>query len=128
MNKKALTQILSIVLLLGASTTASFAFLGWYSGFGSEFFNSIQEEETSDKLDILNFNSTTLSVRNFAPGNFSYTQIRLEDNECSLTGDIVSNSITNIDVSSCTGSLSEGMTEIRILSPNGVYYEYIYYR
>lgn len=121
-NKRCISEITSLVLLLAVLSVVGIIVYMWGIGYTQnniEQYKIVQEHQISINF----FNSSTLYVKSISPISFNFTKILIDDTNCGISGKIYANNLTVIDIGSCTSGMTSGPKEVIIYSNNGVFTE-----
>ena len=117
MNRKSMGTILSVVLLFVIVVIAGIYLQSWFVEFQSDFQTNQVLPKGSIEVSGLD-NDGNLYVRNSNSVDLSYNQIKVDGVECNIIGNLTHNTITLIDISSCTSGISTGGKEVAIFLPS----------
>ncbi|MDA3854840.1 MAG: hypothetical protein PF569_01180 [Candidatus Woesearchaeota archaeon] len=126
LNKKAISPVVAIALLLVVSVVAVVGFQNWYQSYSSEMFSDLETESNSnEKLDIQTVIGNTLYVVSGSSSNVTLNKLQIGGIDCTIDKNL-SNGMNEINVSSCLGNVSDSTPEIMIMTEDRIVKESVY--
>ena len=122
-NKKALSVIIGVLLLLSLTSIVGVSMYYWFTSFSSEYQVKQQNEMNIRDVDILGIkylsrNRAQVGVRNSGEGYHVVNRITINGEECDVIGPNVVESVSNLYVD-CPTVIDENY-EISIYSDKGI--------
>jgi hypothetical protein len=121
LKKKALSTLVSTLLILFVVVVAFTAFFSWYLFLSDQQLIEYQTQLTQESVEIMKFNSSSLFVRVYDSTNITYSELKISGTTCSVSGVLEGAAISEIDVSSCTGSLTTQVYDVTIIGNQGAF-------
>ena len=121
MNKKAISAVVSIALLLVVTVAAVVAFQVWYQSFQSGLFVEV-EREGSISTGIETIVGNTLYIR--TRDNLTVISVSIDGVDCNVNGTY--SGMSGLDVSDCVGSITSSTPEILVVTNEGVMTKTVY--
>jgi hypothetical protein len=119
--KKGVSPVLAtgLILLLVVVVAVSFEF--WYGGFQTSLMTDVESDKNSleDEISIEGISGGILYIRNPSENTRSIQSIKVNDVECSVSGNI-SDEIEQIDIYECIGEVTSPRAQIKILTDKEV--------
>ena len=120
-DKKSLTSIIAILLLLIVGVTSVLIFKTFYTNFQSSKFSNMEKTNTN-KMEITYLNPKNvlyISNGNSVPVNF--TNIKVGSKFCSINGTLNPHSITKISIANCTNGMEPNPKDIAVFTEYGIF-------
>lgn len=128
MKKKAVTPIIGITFLLLLSVIVFFVVQNWYTQNQSSFEISLNSEALSDKIEILEVNSTSILLDNDFRDNLPIDEVFINGSLCSSVATTISLGQVLLQLSNTSGECSYGNDlvpyKVTIVSLLGIKEEY----
>lgn len=121
MDKRALTPVITLLLLLLLTSVAFFSFQIWYNIYSDDLITKYTSQISDAKINIVELNSSALTVRNFGTVNLSYTNIKIETTLCNISGVIESLNLNYINLNSCFSGSKGEIKQVFIYSESDFY-------
>ncbi len=121
MNKKSLSIIVALLLLLAVGISSVFVFETFYTHFQSSQMSNL-EKANANKMEITYINPKNviyISNRNSVPVNF--TNIKVGTKFCFINGTLKANSITKISIKNCTNGIIPNPKDIAVFTEYGIF-------
>lgn len=114
MNKKAISPVIAISLLVIVSVVAVIGYQNWLTSYESSNFIKIEEKsaETKNDVKIISFIDNILYVKNNGKNNFSLTTIKIGDRDCNINDELVYG-MNKINLTLCR--YEKGTQEIKLI-------------
>lgn len=120
MDKKVISPIVVIILLLFVSISMYLVSYHWFGSFQSNLFSNAKENDKS--IDLNDFKNNVIYIRNFESYPINYTQVKIGDVNCDISGEIMPNQYTQINISNCVSLIGEiSPREVVIITDNNLY-------
>ena len=131
-NKKAMSAIITVVLLLLLTIGVFLVISGWQDGFVSNLTADVEKEaikqDVNSKIEAIE--DDELYFNNAIEGSRNILEISIDNKECDLSSgqDIIDKGMNILNISSCVNNISQGMHEVLIVTDEKVYKKTIYVR
>ncbi len=120
-NKMGIGPIVAVALLMVVSVTSVVILQGWYSTYQSNFLTDV-EMKNSNLIGLEYLDSDLLYVKSSNPENVSFTDIKIDDVSCGISGNLTYG-INSISLSGCTILMSTGYKEVVLITDLGFFTE-----
>lgn len=125
-NKKAISPVVATALLLVVVVIAVVGFNSWFQGYSSSMFSDVEIKSSSNsELGIETLIGNTLYVKSGSDLNVTISKLSIGGVECTIDKNL-SYGITELDVSSCLGSVSDSTPEIVIMTDDRIIEKSVY--
>jgi hypothetical protein len=114
-NKRGLSEIVSITLLLLTAIIVFLSLQTWYFTYYESDVKSVVSENIND-IQILKINSSSIFIKNPNSFNIEITEFYINENSCSISTTIESNSIVTLPTSSCSFTIPRGLFDVFIVT------------
>jgi len=131
-NKKGMSAIITVVLLLLLTIGVFLVISGWQDGFVSDLTSDVQKEaikqDVNSKIEAIE--DDELYFNNAIEGSRNILEVSIDNKPCDLSGgqDIIDKGMNILNISSCVTDISQGMHEVLIVTDEKVYKKTIYVR
>ena len=129
MEKKAISPVVAVALLLVISVSAVVSFQTWFQTYQSQINSDIESQGSTDSL---NTNIETIVGENLyfknnnANNNITVDSIKINGINCEGTNGSYSGKIIKFNVSSCLNNLTSNTPDILIITKDKIYEKKIY--
>lgn len=120
---RAISPVFATALLLVVGVTSVVYFQGWFNSLESRLFFNTEMNSNTNSLSIEYLEADNLYVRNSGNINLTYTNIKIKNISCNITGTIVSESLNSINLENCLLGEQIGPKHIVIYTETGIYSE-----
>jgi len=120
LNKKGVSPVVAIALLLVTAVVAVVGFQGWFETYSSGVFVKVEQDSESGNMNtqIEALVGSNLYIKN-GYDNLTITDIKVNGRSCNITQSYTDN-ITEIDLGNCTDNLTTSTPEIVVITDNGI--------
>ena len=131
-SKKAMSAIITVVLLLLLTIGIFLVVAGWQEGFVSDLTADVQKEtmrqDVNSKIEAIQ--GDELFFNNAIDGSRKILEVSVDGQNCDLIGgqDVIDKGMNILNISSCVGEISQGIHEVLIVTDEKVYTKSIYVR
>ena len=120
-KSKALSGLVATSLLL-LTTIMAFGFLQvWYLNYTDDVTGNLDDEVFPSQVKIEKLEGNLLYVRNFADADLNISAIKIAGVSCNVTGTVINNNLSLLDLADCTDSFGAGLREVALISDKGVF-------
>lgn len=122
-NKKGLTGIISVILILLVTVVLATNYNSWYYRF---LDNKIEDLNTVSKgdIEVVYLDGDKLYLRNHARTTISFENLIIEGTSCNISGTLLASDLTSIDLDACTKNMEIGVKDVQIFSnENAIFQE-----
>jgi len=129
-NKKCISPIVGITLLLVVAVVSTMSFQGWINTYSSSLYGDVENQGSGDAVStyIENVVDNQLYFKNGRTKQLSYSMIKIGDNDCNLSGNFVSGMANITLVNNCTRNLSQNINIVTVVTDKGVYAKSIFFK
>jgi surface protein len=119
-NKKAITPVIALSLLLAVSVISVITFSDWFSLFSSKIIIDYELESKYDKsnLEIIYFNNNELFIKNSESINIEVYKVNINGNDCFFSGNYSSD--LNLDLTLCLNEIESDIMNIEVYTNFGI--------
>ena len=131
-NKKGMSAIITVVLLLLLTIGVFLVISGWQDGFVSDLTSDVQKEaikqDVNSKIEAIK--DDELYFNNAIEGSRNILEVSIDNKACDLSDgqDVIDKGMNILNISSCVSDISQGMHEVLIVTDEKVYKKTIYVR
>ncbi len=111
--------VVAVSLLMIVSVVAAVGFQNWFASYQSDLQNQVNDFR-SDSISLEYLDGNVLYVKNSAPNNFIFNEIKIEDKSCGVNGSILANSMNKIALNGCTVGMTIGPKKVVLVSDNSI--------
>jgi len=122
-GKKGIDAVVAIVLLLLVSVSTFLIAFNWFEGFKSELQTNLVPK---DSVELRNIQNGNLFIENYNSPNLTYSQLKIDDISCNLSGQLSYQQFTQINITNCTSEMSIGPKMVVLVTDIGVFSKNIY--
>jgi hypothetical protein len=119
-SKKALSEIVSITLLLLVAILAFLTLQNWYFNYVNNNIQTIPDQRSLD-LEVLSINSTEILIKNPNYANFELNQIHINGLSCNVTQSLPPNYILSINITDCRFNAEKGIEAISLQTSSEIF-------
>lgn len=128
LNHKAMSSIVSVILLLVVMVVASFITFNFYKSLSSSYSADIEDQISLEKyIDFAYIESNTLYYSNSHKYDIEFDNLSLIGEDCSYSG-ILEIGSHNFSLSGCTISTTDLSIQILFRSNGIAYSEYVVFK
>jgi hypothetical protein len=127
-NKKTISGIVAIALLLVVSVLAVVGFQGWFNTYYSSVLNDVEVRSSNSvdgSINIEKVIGNTLYVKNNAVDNLSINDIKISNITCNISQDL-SLGINEINIEYCINMTTRSTTDVVLVTNQGVYVKEVF--
>ncbi len=127
-NKKCISPVVAVALLLIVAVAAIVSFHTWFSGYQSGVFTDTEiksNEALDNTLKIEDLIDNTLYIVNNVRDGLNVNELKINGNVCILTN--LSLGMNEIDVTNCLSGLSTSTPDIVLITEKNVVSKKVYY-
>lgn len=127
MNRKALSPVVAISLLLVVTVVSVTGFLNWHVQYSSTKFTTIEDKSNNNinEIEILSVIDGIVYVKNTFKENYTYDRLMVGDNDCAINKNLTLG-VNKIDIKNCISNIL-GSNEILIQTKDGIIQKQIYF-
>lgn len=121
-NKKAISPIITVLLIIFVVIIAVINFETWFNNFNSVFYVETEKElgfGLGNDVEIINVNNNVLYLKNNIENNLLLKTIRIGSKDCNLTQNL-SLGINNISIANCLQNINTSVQNILIITEKTV--------
>jgi hypothetical protein len=125
-NKKTISPVVAVALLLVVTVVAVVSFQSWFSSFQSELNTDVEQRSQSASGGInVEFISSdgVLYVTNAGSSNVSMDTIKVGDSTCSINQNLTPG-VNQVDINSCLNS--SGSNQVSLVTDSGIVTETVF--
>lgn len=121
MDRKAISPVVAVGLLLIVAVVAVVNFQSWFGSFSSlTYSNTEKKSEQTFDSNIETLIDTTLYIKNSNPENFTINKVKVGTVDCNISEEINSG-ISEINLSVCLSNVSGGaVQDVSIFTDSGI--------
>lgn len=124
-DKKGISSVIAIVLILVIGIVSVISFQNWYNQFTSELYLDVEQKSTPSKsIELESLVGSTLYVKGSSPTNL--TNLRIGGTDCSIN-ESIGKKIKGIDISSCLENVSDSNFEVFVQTDGGNFSSKFFY-
>jgi hypothetical protein len=119
-NKKAITPVIALSLLLAVSVISVITFSDWFSLFSSKIIIDYELESKYDKskLEFIYFNKNELFIKNSESINIEVSRININGNDCFFSGNYSSD--LKLNLTFCLNEIEYDVMNIEVYTNIGI--------
>ena len=126
-NKKTISPIVGITLLVVISVIAVVSFQFWFNNYQDSMFIKVEDQSSissfSDGIETIR--EGILYFKNTGGSNITYSDIKIDGISCNLNDTFLNNQINQKFLGSCINGKS-GIVEVVVITNNKLYVEKVY--
>jgi len=120
-NNKAISPVISTVLLLLVVSVSIFSFTTWYTSFSSNLNSNVELKSSDSSLKIENLIGNTLYLKNYV-NNMSIEKIKISNKTCKLNSQNknLQKGMEQINLWDCLSGLKNDAYEVVVFTNNSI--------
>ncbi len=118
-SKKAISGVITIASLLLVSIIAIAYLQNWFLTYESDMIANSDNSVSKHDVQLMYLDSNKLYVRNINPRSFLYSNVKIGDTLCGVSGTI-SNGMNTLSIGNCTYGMSVGPQTVELFTNSDV--------
>jgi len=124
-SKKAMTPVISLMLILLITVISAVSLYGWFEGFSPGFADEYRTVDPGE-IQLKYLVSEDLGVISYAPIDVDFESIKLNSIECEKNGTIKSREFNTFNLEECDFPTNTCSVEVSLVTDRGFFSENLF--
>jgi len=122
-EKKSITPVVATALLLVVAVLAVVGFGRWFNGYESKVLSGVESSSQADigSVQIKMITPQYLYVLNNNNFPVNFTDIKVNDIDCKLSGILGPNKVTEVSLGTCLSGISSGVVNVALFTTSRIF-------